>query len=184
MITPHITDSQLEQIQATSSKIASAVIISLKLPESEREDIVQSLILAALKAALTYKEGSNSRMSFITERLYQAKVDLLRSYLASKRRLFLLCEREFQKDRDEPLLESFADDSTYCDVIGHAEAASMLEKLSSPEKRLAQLTADGFSLTQAASALGIEVWAAKEMMRKIRKKLKKFSPVFRTLYEK
>lgn len=161
------------QVVATAKTFAQNIIISLQLPQYEMEDLTQRLVIEGILIEREFVEGEYSLSSYLTERMHYVQLDLMRTYLADKRkvRLSQLKNNEWE-DEDGNLGSIFdflPDKSTSNDIIGISHLHGVLEALSPQERELAELLLQGYTTNEAAEMMGLKPRFVELLRAKIRK---------------
>ena len=161
------------QVVATAKTFAQNIIISLQLPQYEMEDLTQQLVIEGILIEREFVEGEYSLSSYLTERMHYMQLDLMRTYLADKRkvRLSQLKNNEWE-DEDGNLVSIFdflPDKSTSNDIIGMSHLHGVLEALSPQERELAELLLQGYTTNEAAEMMGLKPRSVELLRAKIRK---------------
>ncbi len=163
-------------IEATSTTFAQAIILRLHLPPDELPDIRQDLILVGVRAVPQYRSGKRAIGTYITEKLKWACKDILRRFLAERRRVSLFCESEVIVSHDGrgSLVSRFdfmADNSKETDIIGIAEKQSIIGLMDGEERDFLRLLDAGHTPRGAALRLGWKPWKGADCLKRIQEKL-------------
>lgn len=165
------------QVVATAKTIAQNITITLQLPPYEMEDLTQQLVIEGILIEREFNEGEYSLSSYLTERMHYAQLDLMRMYLADKRKVRLgqlkNNEREDEDGKPVSIFDLLPDKSTSNDIIGVTHLHGVLESLSPQERELAELLLQGYTTNEAAEMMGVKPRFVELLRAKIRKNHKK-----------
>lgn len=165
------------QVVATAKTIAQNITITLRLPQYETEDLIQQLVIEGILIEREFNEGEFSLSSYLTERMHYVKLDLMRTYLADKRKVRLIqikdSEWEDENGNHVSIFDILPDKSTSNDIIGVSHLHGVLEALSPQERELAELLLQGYTTNEAAEMMGVKPRFVELLRAKIRKNHKK-----------
>lgn len=161
------------QIIATATMLANNIVTRLRLPQDEKDDLIQQLIIAGIRIEQRYRPGDYSLSSYLTKHMLYMQLDIMRSYLTIKRRTQLCWGYEGDDRRKVPFLDFLPDTSPDNDVIGITHLHDVLNALPAKEKDMADLLLQGYTTEEAAEKLGFKPRYVELLRAKIRKNHKK-----------
>lgn len=79
-MTPNSYAGITPTIVSVSKNLSHGIVIKLRLPRHEQDDILQTMLIAGVRWEQEYHSGQIALSTYLTERLTHLQIDLLRAY--------------------------------------------------------------------------------------------------------